>query len=70
MEKLDKTEKSILESLGRQPLHLRMIHRIVNDRTEENISRRDVRTRLDRLCEDELVVKDGEYYSKEEELEE
>lgn len=60
----DPIEASIIESLGRQPLHLTMIHRIVNNRSKSRIQKSDIRMRLNRLSDEGIVQKDGEYYKR------
>lgn len=64
MTEKDQIEESIIESLGRQPIHLRMIHRIINDKSRSRIQKSDVRVRLDRLSNEGVVKKEGEYYAK------
>jgi hypothetical protein len=64
MKEKDPLEESIIESLGRQPIHIRMIHRIVNDKSNSRIQKSDIRVRLDRLSNQGIVERDGEYYAK------
>ena len=58
----DPLENKILDAVGEQPLHVRMIHRIINDRSDEDVTINQVQQRLDRLAEGGAIRKQGQNF--------